>query len=450
MDSKNDRTGQCLNNIAFHIADFTPTEKRKNLCDKAKDQPCVDLPEDWHEQEAMLHMVQHIMDWDDSDYVRVVASSGGMAELLGNEDGWAARKRTVPRLQTTRTRTCKDSIHTTWQPGVMCGQQLEGSGSKWVDLETCVRTSLAHNVDARYVQRYDDYCYYYAEGTESGKGGHYTWQLSRYGKAVLVHTPGESVGAHLTGSGKKAWVDAKTCVEEGQKASGATPGSPGFRYIQHANGVCYFYAAGSSSGRGGNELYRLDLPGNPAFYEGATPKRVKMLDVATCTKREPYALLGPHGLSSGTKAWRSLEACIEEAELNGLVMGRTLAHVQKLADKSTGTSMCYYYKRAVTGEVREMYAKWVQNAGKGGLDVWRVVKKCPHKTIPLQLQALSETRRLPTSTLAGPQADPHGDVCLAWDNGSDSTAETNITETHGNGCGHTRKWRTSARGVSVS
>jgi hypothetical protein len=71
------------------------------------------------------------------------------------------------------------------------------------------------------------------------------------------HRPGETVGAHGPNSGSSAWTTLYDCIQQA-KINGVVPGNSDFRYVQNAGNLCYFYAAGSSSGAGGTGVYRID------------------------------------------------------------------------------------------------------------------------------------------------------------------------------------------------
>ena len=75
------------------------------------------------------------------------------------------------------------------------------------------------------------------------------------------HTPGETVGQGLPGTGQMGAPDGENKVDQaiawGMKNHGLVPGQ-NLRYIQFAGGKTYFYAAGGSSGNAGSDCHRMD------------------------------------------------------------------------------------------------------------------------------------------------------------------------------------------------
>ena len=115
-------------------------------------------------------------------------------------------------------------------------------------------------VELRYIQNVGGKVYYYGGGTSSGNAN---------GTCVRVdpstfstcHTPGETVGQGLPGTGQMSAPGGENKIDQaiawGMKNHGLVPGQ-NLRYIQFAGGKTYFYAAGSSSGNAGSDCFRMD------------------------------------------------------------------------------------------------------------------------------------------------------------------------------------------------
>ena len=114
-------------------------------------------------------------------------------------------------------------------------------------------------VDLRYIQNCDGKVYYYGAGSSNG---HANGTCVRIDPSTFSasHTPGETCGKGLPGSGSvtpggENKVDQ--AISWAMKNHGLVPGQ-NLRYLQFSGGKTYFYAAGSSAGTAGSDCYRMD------------------------------------------------------------------------------------------------------------------------------------------------------------------------------------------------
>ena len=144
-----------------------------------------------------------------------------------------------------------------------------GLGNAGVDPWTNVNDILvnAHTkygwllgVELRYIQNVDGKVYYYGGGGSSGNANGTCVRIDP-STFSTCHTPGETVGQGLPGTGQMGAPDGENKVDQaiawGMKNHGLVPGQ-NLRYIQFAGGKTYFYAAGGSSGNAGSDCHRMD------------------------------------------------------------------------------------------------------------------------------------------------------------------------------------------------
>ena len=143
--------------------------------------------------------------------------------------------------------------------GSDCGKQLSGcSGEKSFNnvkdaIVYAIQCGYIPGVDLCKVQLVSGKGYFYGPGCASGKGGDNVFQVFRADFKV-AHTPGEILGKIFrVGDG---YESTEAAVADSMRL-GNKPGID-YKYVQIVDCKAYFYLPGTESGRGGQNVYRID------------------------------------------------------------------------------------------------------------------------------------------------------------------------------------------------